>query len=83
MTHIDWTIEDARIAGWVACKFARAFKDWAWTYTLRCIDSDRHEAELIHALTHLETACPRCKVFGLRIEVLSPVPAVRRSLGLP
>ena len=69
MTHIDWTIEDARIHGGVIRKLMGTLEgrgQRALKYTVECLVADRRDAEQMHALTHLDPGCPRCKCLGLR-----------------
>lgn len=46
-TNIQWTVQDARIMGRIACIFADTLEGFAWKYTLGCIDSDRRDAKLM------------------------------------
>lgn len=68
-TNLDWTIEDARIHDRVIRKLMGTLEgrgQRALNYTVECLVADRRDAEQMHALTHLDLGCPRCKVFGLR-----------------
>ena len=73
------TLEDSDI--WLSIVVAYGL-DWA-TAGVIFRDADRRDADLMHALTHLEHTCQVCARFGVQIEWLSSIPAVRRSAGNP